>query len=195
MTPCSRNRSASRSGNNRIAPRVTSPRVSSVVLLAVLSVLSAVSASTVESSGSSPRASQERLPDRAAVRRVIDGDTIELSDGRLVRYIGIDTPEVRRRRGEQWVVDPEPFGKAASEANRRLVSGRTVRLEYDAQTHDRFGRLLAYVYVNDQLVNEELLRLGYAQLLTIPPDVRYVERFRQVMEEARRARRGLWAGK
>ena len=165
------------------------------MLFAVLSVLSAVSASPVESSGSSPRASQDRLPDRAAVRRVIDGDTIELSDGRLVRYIGIDTPEVRRRRGGQWVVDPEPFGNAASEANRRLVAGRTVRLEYEAQTHDRFGRLLAYVYVSDQLVNEELLRLGYAQLLTIPPNVRYVERFRQVMAEARRSQRGLWSGR
>ena len=175
---------------------MTVPRTPSVSLLAALSLLSVASPSPVEPSGSVPRASQE-LPDRAAVRRVIDGDTIELRDGRLVRYIGIDTPEVRRREGLRWVVDPEPFGRAAAEANRRLVAGRTVRLEYDAQTHDRYGRLLAYVYAptrdGEAMVNEELLRLGYAQLLTIPPDVRYVERFRQAVAEARRARRGLWA--
>ena len=124
--------------------------------------------------------------------RVIDGDTIELADGRMVRYIGIDAPEVHRRVGERWVFDPEPFGEAATEANRRLVESKMVRLEYDVQTHDRFGRLLAYVYVGDAMVNEELIRLGYAQLLTIPPDVKYAERFRALVEEARRERRGLW---
>lgn len=132
------------------------------------------------------------LPREATVRRVIDGDTIELADGQLVRYLGIDAPEVRRRVGDRWVVDPEPFAKAAMEANRRLVEGKTVRLEYDVQTHDRFGRLLAYVYVGDVMVNAELLREGFAQLLTIPPDVKYVERFRALVEEARQERRGLW---
>lgn len=128
------------------------------------------------------------------MRRVIDGDTIELTDGRLVRYIGMDTPEVRRRIGGRWVKDPEPFGEAATEMNRQLVEGRTVRLEYDVQTHDRFGRLLAYVYVGDLMVNEELVRQGYAQPLTIPPNVRYVQRFREAAEAARHDGRGLWSG-
>lgn len=128
---------------------------------------------------------------------MIDGDTIELSGGQLVRYIGVDTPEVRRRVGERWVEDPEPFGRAASETNRTLVEGRSVRLEYDVQTHDRFGRVLAYVYVEadagaERMVNEELLRQGMAQLLTIPPNVKYAERFRALAEEARRHQRGLW---
>ncbi len=134
------------------------------------------------------------------MRRVIDGDTIELIDGRMVRYIGIDTPETRRRVGDRWVTDPEPFAKAAAEANRRLVAGRVVRLEYDVQTRDRYGRLLAYVYVStdrggEVMVNAQLLREGYAQLLTIPPNVRYVEQFRRLAEEARAQHRGLWAGK
>ena len=73
------------------------------------------------------------------MQRVIDGDTVQLTDGRLVRYVGIDTPEVRRRVGETWVLDPEPFAEVAMEANRRLVEGRRVRLEYDVQTHDRFA--------------------------------------------------------
>ena len=67
------------------------------------------------------------MPLEATVRRVVDGDTIELMDGRLVRYIGIDAPEVRRREGERWVMDPEPFGLAATEANKRLVEGKWVR--------------------------------------------------------------------
>jgi micrococcal nuclease len=142
------------------------------------------------------------LPDAAWVRRVIDGDTVELMGARLVRYLGIDAPEVRRLEGERWVVDPEPMGREATEFNRRLVEGKRVRLEYDVQTHDRFGRLLAYVYLSAEgdrvtgagevMVNAELLRAGFAQPLTIPPNARYADRFRALTEEARRAQRGLW---
>ena len=128
------------------------------------------------------------------VRRVVDGDTIELTDGRLVRYIGIDAPESRQRQGDQWVEDPEPFSRAATRANRRLVEGKHVRLESDVETHDRFGRVLAYVYAGEVMVNEELLREGFAQPLTIPPNVKYAERFRALAEEAREAHRGLWSG-
>lgn len=128
------------------------------------------------------------------VRRVVDGDTIELADGRLVRYIGIDAPEVRRREQDHWVVNPEPFGLEATTANKQLVEGRTVRLEYDVETHDEYGRLLAYVYVNGQMINAKLLEDGYAQLLTIPPNVKYAGLFRRLAEEARQHNRGLWAG-
>ena len=123
-------------------------------------------------------------------------------DGRLQRYAGIDAPEVRRREGDRWVVDPEPFGQDATEANKQLVEGKMVRLEYDIQTHDRFGRLLAYAYVSATggsasgggtvMVNAELLREGLAQPLTIPPNVKYAERFRVLAGEARQGRRGLW---
>jgi micrococcal nuclease len=138
------------------------------------------------------------LPHAARVTRAVDGDTVELGRGRLVRYIGVDTPEVRRRDGERWVKDPEPFGEEAAEFNRRLVAGRRVRLEYDVQTRDRFNRLLAYVYVPDDrgeelMVNEALLREGFAQPMTIPPNVRHAAAFRALADEARRNRRGLWA--
>ena len=131
------------------------------------------------------------------MRRVVDGDTIELRGGRLVRYIGIDTPEVRRRVAGRWTEAPEPFGLAAAAANRALVEGRAVRLEYDVERTDRYGRLLAYVYVRladgaEVMVNERLVAEGMAQPMTIPPNVRYAERFRALAEEARRARRGLW---
>ncbi len=154
------------------------------------------------------------------VTRVIDGDTIELENGELVRYIGIDAPETRRRVGDQWVEDPEPFGQEATEMNRRWVEGRRVRLEYDVERRDRHGRLLAYVYVDGEMIpppgaspkatsrarddplsadapgggmiNAKLLDEGYAQLLTIPPNVKYVEEFRRLAAEARTQRRGLW---
>ncbi len=131
--------------------------------------------------------------EESLVSRVIDGDTVQLSDGRLIRYLGVDAPEVRRRVGEIWVKDPEPFGEAAMEANRRLVERKRIRLEYDVVRRDRFGRWLAYVYVGDMLVNAELVRLGFAHPLTVPPNVRYADRLRALAGEARRERRGLWA--
>ena len=135
----------------------------------------------------------QALPAEAVVERIIDGDTVELAGGTRLRYIGIDTPESRRREGNRWIEDPQPYAKEATEANRRLVEGKKVRLEYDVEPYDRYGRTLAYVYVDSTFVNETLLRDGYAGLLTIPPNVRYVERFREVAKEAREANRGLWA--
>ena len=135
---------------------------------------------------------QEALPTNARIERVIDGDTVQLADGRHLRYIGLDTPEMRRHEGNQWIENPQPFAREAMAFNRRLVEGKAVRFEYDTQHFDKYNRLLAYVYLGDLMVNEELLRQGYAQLLTIPPDVRYVERFKTAASEARGAKRGLW---
>jgi micrococcal nuclease len=130
--------------------------------------------------------------DGVVVRRVIDGDTIRLETGELVRYIGVDAPEVRRRVGDRWVEDPEPFGREAAEANRRWVEGKRVRLEYDVQRRDRYGRVLAYVYVAGGMINAKLLEEGFAKLLTIPPNVKYVDQFRQAVQAARDNRRGVW---
>ncbi|MBI1959327.1 MAG: thermonuclease family protein [Candidatus Rokubacteria bacterium] len=129
------------------------------------------------------------------VVRLVDGDTIHVAvEGRLekVRYIGVNTPEIHHpRKGEQ------PGGRQAREVNRRLVEGRAVRLEPDVQQRDRYGRLLAYVWVRrddgrEVMVNAELLRLGYAQVMTIPPNVRYASAFLTLQRQAREANRGLW---
>ena len=133
------------------------------------------------------------LPTQAVVRHVIDGDTVEIDDGRHLRYLGIDTPEMRKHVGDRWIEDPQPFAREATALNRQLVEGKTVRLEYDVQTHDKYGRLLAYVYEEKIMVNEELLRQGVAQTMTIPPNVKYAERFRMLAREAREAGRGLWS--
>jgi micrococcal nuclease len=127
------------------------------------------------------------------VLRVVDGDTLLVArDGaqERVRLIGVDTPET---------VKPDTpvqcFGKKASAFTHALVDGRRVRLVTDAEARDRYGRLLAYVYrAGDGLfVNAELVRRGYAVPLTIPPNVRFAERFRTLAAQARRARRGLWS--
>ena len=125
-----------------------------------------------------------------AVVRVVDGYTIHVRLGdrvEKVRYIGVNTPEVHHpRKGEQ------PGGREAAEVNRRLVTGRRVRLELDVQARDRYGRLLAYVWVEGLMVNAELVRLGYAEPMTIPPNVRHQRLFRDLAREARLAGRGLW---
>lgn len=124
----------------------------------------------------------------AVVRRVVDGDTAVLADGERVRYIGLDTPELHHpRKPVQY------YAREAAEFNRKLVEGKSVRLEFDVQRRDRYGRLLAYLFLEDgTFVNGELLRQGYAQLLTIPPNVKYADRFVELQREARQAKRGLW---
>jgi micrococcal nuclease len=124
------------------------------------------------------------------VVRVVDGDTIFVRLGdriERIRYIGVNSPEIHHPiKGE------EPGGRAAAEVNRRLVQGHHLRLELDVRTRDRYGRLLAYVWAGDTMVNAELLRLGYAQVMTVPPNVRYQDLFMRLQREARDANRGLW---
>ena len=131
-------------------------------------------------------------PIEGTVVRVVDGDTIHvrLADHvEKIRYIGVNTPEIHHpTRGE------EPGGREAAEVNRRIVADRRVRLELDVRTRDRYGRLLAYVWVGDLMVNAELVRLGYAQVMTVPPNVKHQELFVKLQREARDAGRGLWRG-
>lgn len=123
---------------------------------------------------------------------VVDGDTIKVRIGdrtETVRYIGMNTPELHHpTKGE------EPGGREAAEANRNLVEGQTVRLELDVQERDRYGRLLAYVYFGDMIINAELVAQGYAQVMTIPPNVRHQELFLKLQREARLLQLGLWRG-
>jgi micrococcal nuclease len=129
---------------------------------------------------------------RGEVTRIVDGDTIHVDLGgtdETVRYIGIDTPESVKPG-----TPVQCFAKQASERNRQLLAGTDVKLVFDVERRDRYGRLLAYVYRADDgtFVNAALVRDGYARPLTVPPNVRYADRFVQLAREARRAERGLW---
>jgi micrococcal nuclease len=134
------------------------------------------------------------------VVHVTDGDTIRvrMPDGRIerVRFIGVDTPESTIRI--------EPFGKESSAYTTRALAGRDVFLELDVDPRDRYGRLLAYVWltrptkadppeVRASMFNARLLLDGFAQVLTVPPNVKYAELFLGFQREAREAARGLWA--
>jgi micrococcal nuclease len=128
----------------------------------------------------------------ARVLRVVDGDTVKVqADGgtATVRYIGMDTPESVKPN-----TPVQCFAKAASHRNEELVGGRNVNLVVGAEPRDRYGRLLAYVYVGPArlLVNGELLREGYARTLTIAPNDDLAGRFAELQSEAQTAGRGLW---
>jgi micrococcal nuclease len=122
------------------------------------------------------------------VKRVIDGDTFELTNGDKVRLIGIDTPEtVHPQKPVQY------FGKEASAFTKKQIEGKKVRLEYDVQKSDKYGRLLAYVYLeNGTFLNAELVKQGYANVSTYPPNVKFAEHFTNLQKEARENNRGLW---
>ena len=122
------------------------------------------------------------------VTKVIDGDTIEIESGQKIRYIGVDTPETRHPNKPV-----ECFGKEASRANKKLVKGKWVRLEKDVSETDRYGRLLRYVYVDDIFVNDYLVRQGYAQAISYPPDIKYQAVFREAEYRARENTVGLWS--
>lgn len=127
----------------------------------------------------------------AKVTRVIDGDTIELEGGIKLRYIGIDTPETRHP-----TVGVECYGAESSQKNTELVLNKEVRLEKDVSETDRYGRLLRYVYVatngGEIFVNQELVKSGFAQARSYPPDIKYQEIFRTAEAEAREKKLGLW---
>lgn len=138
---------------------------------------------------------------QTTITKVIDGDTIQATvygKDETIRLIGVDTPET---------VHPskpvQTYGKEASDYTKSQLSGKTVWLEKDVQERDKYGRLLAYVWTSQpveisdteiraKMFNARLLLDGYAQLLTIPPDVKYTDYFTKYQAEARNNNRGLW---
>lgn len=130
---------------------------------------------------------------RIKVIEVVDGDTVRLSDGNLLRYIGLDTPELRiKDKNGDFKYQPQPFGLEAKEFNRKLVEGKEVRIEFDLQKRDRYGRLLGYCFTGKTLVNAKLIEDGYAVLYTYPPNVKYVDSFAAAQKKAQQEKNGLW---
>jgi micrococcal nuclease len=157
------------------------------------------------------------------VKRVVDGDTLVLSNGQKVRLTGIDTPESKAnpkairdsQRSGQDIQTITHNGKEAADFVRQMIEGKEVRLEFDVQRHDRYGRELAYVYDvetlkfhpefktvqglwtagnNEIFLNGSIIRSGYAMPMTVPPNVKYADLLKRLYQEARDQKRGLWAG-
>lgn len=126
------------------------------------------------------------------VTYVVDGDTfdVKLKNGRTerVRLILIDTPETKHP--DKPV---QPFGQEASEFTKKQLLGKTVELELDVQERDRYGRILAYAYVNGEMINKKLLEKGYARVAIFPPNTKYVDEFREIQKKAQKKRLGIWS--
>lgn len=127
------------------------------------------------------------------IKKFIDGDTFWINDGSeqglKVRLIGVDTPENQARFGNP----EEYFGDEASAFTKSILLNKKVRLEYDIDRTDSFGRTLAYVYLEDgTFLNEELIKQGFATIMTVQPNSKYAKHFYKLQVEARENNIGLW---
>ncbi|MFQ5687829.1 MAG: thermonuclease family protein [Candidatus Scalindua sp.] len=142
---------------------------------------------------------------RTMTTRVIDGDVIQALYGgveKRIRLIGIDTPESRVNRkakkdanmSEQDITTIIEMGKKAKAyVNGLIKRGDLITIEFDVQKWDKYGRLLGYVYLsNGKMLNEEIVKAGYAMIMTIPPNVKYKDMFSRAYKQAKEGKRGLW---
>ena len=143
--------------------------------------------------------------EKAKLLSIVDGDTVKViyhHREESIRLIGIDTPETRpnkkaikdSQRGKSDIETITSQGREAKNFVKGLVkSGDLLEIEFDIRTRDKYGRLLAYLYLpSGKMLNEEIVKAGYAQLMTIPPNLKYQERFLMAYREARENHRGLW---
>ena len=156
-------------------------------------ILSILFFSGVSCNSRSETQSQENHDGSFAVKKISDGDTFWIyngtSEGEKIRLIGVDAPEsksvFKKKKGY--------FGKEAKEYLTNLLKGKHVKLEYDVDHIDQYGRTLAYVYLEDgTFVNADLMKNGYAMVMTIPPNVKFADEFVKLQQEARENNRGLW---
>ncbi len=124
------------------------------------------------------------------VTKIIDGDTVQLDSGEIVRYLGIDTPEIATKDS-----GPEFYAREAARYNKKLVFMKKVRLEFDVEKKDQYSRLLAYVFVKDVFVNAELVKHGYAKAMVKPPNLKYKDTLVNYQKKAMDEERGLWQEK
>lgn len=133
----------------------------------------------------------QRSDETVVVSYVYDGDTVKLTDGRKIRFIGINTPEINHRGGTS-----EPFAKAARKRLQQLLdtAGKQLQLRYGQERHDRYGRTLAHPYLQDgRSINTLLLQQGLATTLVIPPNTWNLTCYQGVEERARRQGLGIWS--
>lgn len=119
----------------------------------------------------------------AKVIRVIDGDTIVIDTGEHIRYIGMNAPELETS---------ECYATEASEINKNLVLGKEIKLVKDISDADKYGRPLRFVYIGDTFVDDYLVKIGAAKVMTVPPDIEFKDQFLSEQSYARRSNLGLW---
>lgn len=132
-------------------------------------------------------------PEYLPVKKIVDGDTFWADDGTpkgiKVRLIGIDAPESRKSFKKEVGV----YGKESKAYLTKLLKGKKVKLVYDIDPLDQFGRTLAYAYLEDgTFVNADLIKNGYAIILTVPPNIKFADHFYRLQQKARESKKGLW---
>ncbi len=162
-------------------------QLSKIFALVVLLVVSFVTQKMTSSVPNPLPSNNIKTSEIAHVSRVLDGDTIELSDGRKVRYIGIDAPELHDTDSSKTCFSNEAFI-----ANKNLVENKDVTLTLDTSNTDRYGRLLRYVYVNTTDVGEDLVRNGFARAKDYPPDSAHKTSLKESELFAKEKNVGLW---
>lgn len=129
------------------------------------------------------------------VINVYDGDTVELSNGEKLRYLGIDTPELHKKEGENWIDVKEPYAKEAHEFNKSLVLGKSIKIFFDKEKRDKYGRLLGYVFADNIFVNEAMIREGLAFPYFIGPNNNYESKLLTAFKEAYSSGKNLYSQK
>lgn len=130
---------------------------------------------------------KEKKFERETVSRIVDGDTFETASGQKIRLIGVNTPEITNGKSE-------PYGKEAKAFSQSRLEGKKVYLFRDTGSTDKYGRLLRYLFVDGEPVmfNETLIAEGYANPMTVPPNVMYADSFVMLERKARGGNKGLW---
>src|SRR5574337_1760807 len=173
----------------RLRPWRMSWRRLSLPMLVLIEVLSCAACNTSYArdelgQGAAALTAPVATEELVRVKRVYDGDTVLLEDGRTVRYLGINAPEYR-----------QPFSRKATQLNESLVLGRDIRLEFDREPIDGYGRLLAYVYAGDQMVNATLIQEGLAHAFFIGPNRKHHALLLRLQAEAKQRKVGIWSSR
>jgi len=175
--------------------------IGAALIAAIVFLFSQNNKAGLPAGGSNMQTSAAGNYDNILVSRVVDGDTLRLSNNEKVRLIGIDTPEMHEseklyrdsRKSGQDAKTIQALGRRSYAFTKSLVEGKTVRLEFDVEKRDKYKRLLAYVFLPDgTFVNAEIVKQGYASLMTYPPNVKHADEFRRLYQQARELRLGLW---
>ncbi len=158
-------------------------------------LLSLLFFSTLSCTPNSEKQNHKKNDEGFAVKKISDGDTFwiyngtDTDEGEKIRLIGVDAPESRNVFKKQQGY----YGTEAKEYLTKLLKGKHVKLEYDVNRTDQYGRTLAYVYLEDgTFVNADLVKNGYAMVMTVPPNVKFADEFVKLQQEARENKRGLW---
>ena len=130
------------------------------------------------------------------VKQVVEGDLVELFDGRSIRYIGVNSPNIRQRMAGKWIVASEPLSFEAKSFNQGLIQDKKIRLEFDALGEDNFGNTLAYSFLKkdnkEVFVNSEVIRNGFGLFTVSIPNIKYIEELAEAQREAFQQKRGIW---